>query len=300
MAKSLLITGGTGFIGQVLCQKLIEKGYALTVLSRQREADVKAQCGRVTSIQSLSELTDHSGFDGVINLAGEGIAEKRWSDERKQALRDSRIALTEHLVQTMRTFKHKPAVLVSGSAIGFYGDQGDRLVDENTQPNDDFSHRLCRDWENSANAATDDGIRVCFSRTGLVVGRDGGFLQRMLLPFKLCLGGRLGSGEQYMPWIHRQDVVNALVWMLENDSATGPYNVVSPNPVTNREFTRTLGRVLNRPTPFPAPAFVLRAAFGEMSRLLLTGQKARPERLLNEGFEFRFPELENALADAVG
>ncbi|MDX1635912.1 MAG: TIGR01777 family oxidoreductase [Marinobacter sp.] len=300
MAKTLLITGGTGFIGQLLCQKLASRGYTLTVLSRQSSEDVRALCGRVTPVKSLAELRDGEGFDGVINLAGEGIAEKRWTEARKQALRDSRIALTEELVEVLASLQRKPEVLVSGSAVGFYGDQGDTPVSEKTPPRDEFTHRLCRDWETAALNAEKQDIRVCLSRTGLVVGRQGGFLQRMLLPFKLGLGGRLGKGNQYMPWVHREDVVNGLIWMLETESASGPYNMVSPNPVTNQEFTRTLGAVLHRPTPFPAPAMALKLALGEMAKLLLTGQRAQPERLQAEGFEFRFAELKPALEDAVG
>jgi uncharacterized protein (TIGR01777 family) len=300
MAKSLLVTGGTGFIGKILCGRLLDKGYELTVLSRQDATSVRDTCGPVAPVNALRELQGAEGFDGIINLAGEGIAEKRWSEARKQALRDSRIALTEELVSTVQSFRRQPEVMVSGSAVGFYGDQGDRQVDENTPPEDEFTHRLCRDWEDAAKPVTEANTRLCLSRTGLVVGPRGGFLQRMVPPFKLCLGGRLGCGRQYMPWVHREDVVNALIWMLETATAEGAYNVVSPNPVTNAEFTKTLGRVLNRPTPFPAPPFALRIALGEMARLLLTGQKARPERLLAEGFQFRYPDLEAALADAVG
>ena len=183
--------------------------------------------------------------------------------------------------------------------MGFYGDQGDATVTEDTSPNDEFTHRLCRDWENAAKPLADDGVRVCFSRTGVVAGPGGGFLERMILPFKLGLGGRLGSGTQYMPWRHRDDVVGALIWMMENPNASGPFNVVSPNPATNAEFTRTLGKVLHRPTLFPAPAPVLKVALGEMARLLLTGQRAIPERLTQERFEFRYPELEQALSQSV-
>lgn len=300
MNKSILITGGTGFIGQSLCQTLIGKQYHLTVFSRRNPSDVLARCGRVAPIQSLSELRGGQGFDGVINLAGEGIADKRWSDRRKQLLRDSRIALTSELVDVVRSFERQPDVLVSGSAVGFYGAQGDQRVTEETTPRDEFTHRLCKDWEDAANTLASDGVRICLSRTGVVAGPGGGFLQRMVPPFRLGLGGRLGNGRQYMPWVHRQDVVNALVWMLETSEASGAYNVVSPNPVDNREFTATLGKVLNRPTLFPAPAFALKTALGEMARLLLTGQNAVPQRLTESGFKFRFPELRDALNDAVG
>lgn len=300
MAKRILITGGTGFIGKELCPRLLKRGDRLWVYSRQPPENVKAICGRVEAVNDLDSLRSGSGFDAVINLAGEGIADKRWSSSRKQALRDSRIRLTEQLVDLARTWEKLPEVMVSGSAVGFYGDQGAAPVTENTAPHDEFTHRLCNDWEKAAMALAGNNTRVCLSRTGVVAGPGGGFLQRMLLPFKLGLGGRLGSGEQYMPWVHRTDVVNALIWMLDTETAQGPYNVVSPNPVTNAEFTRTLGKVLHRPTPFPAPAPVLKVALGEMARLLLTGQNARPERLVNEGFVFRFEDLESALKDSVG
>lgn len=300
MAKRILITGGTGFIGKELCPRLLERGDQLTVLSRQPGESVRALCGRVEAVNDLESLRSGPGFDAVINLAGEGIADKRWSASRKQDLRDSRILLTAKLVEIIKTWEESPTVLVSGSAVGFYGDQGASPVTENTAPHDEFTHRLCSDWEKAAMELEDGNTRVCLSRTGVVAGPGGGFLQRMLLPFRLGLGGRLGSGKQYMPWVHRTDVVNALIWMVDTESARGPYNVVSPNPVTNAEFTRTLGRVLHRPTPFPAPAPVLKLALGEMSRLLLTGQNARPAKLTEEGFGFRFEDLEAALEDSVG
>jgi hypothetical protein len=299
MSKRILITGGTGFIGHVLCRELLARDYELTVFSRQPPETVKSSCGRVEAVSDLQQLRSHPGYDAVINLAGEGIADKRWSETRKQELRDSRIGVTETLVEVIRSWERAPEVLVSGSAVGFYGDQGAATVTEDTSPNDEVTHRLCRDWENAAKPLADDGVRVCFSRTGVVAGPGGGFLERMILPFKLGLGGRLGSGTQYMPWIHRDDVVGALIWMMENPNASGPFNVVSPNPATNAEFTRTLGKVLHRPTLFPAPGPVLKVALGEMARLLLTGQKAIPERLTQEKFEFRYPDLEQALSQSV-
>lgn len=299
MGKRILITGGTGFIGQVLCQELITEGHSLTVLSRQPAHNVQSVCGRVEPVHDLEQLRGREGFNVVINLAGEGIADKRWSQARKQELVDSRVALTNRLVDVIRSWETLPAVLVSGSAVGFYGDQGSQRVTEDTPPHDEFTHRMCSDWEQAALRLEPAGVRVCLSRTGIVAGPGGGFLQRMLLPFKLGLGGRLGSGEQYMPWVHRDDVVAALIWMMETDTASGAYNVVSPNPVTNRQFTRCLAGVLGRPAIFPAPAPVLKIALGEMSRLLLTGQMAVPERLEAEGFRFRFPDLSPALADAT-
>ncbi|WP_417518264.1 TIGR01777 family oxidoreductase [Marinobacter sp.] len=299
MKKRVLITGGTGFIGHVLCHELLKRGYELAVLSRQAADKVRSLCGQVEVISDLENLRSHPGFDAVINLAGEGIADKRWTDHRKQALRDSRIGLTNTLTDIIASWAKPPEAMVSGSAVGFYGDQGSTLVTEDTAPHDEFTHRLCKDWEDAALVLESKQVRVCLSRTGVVAGPGGGFLQRMILPFKLGLGGRLGNGHQYMPWIHRDDVVAALIWMLETPEASGAYNVVSPNPATNREFTRCLASTLKRPAIFPAPAPVLKLALGEMSRLLLTGQQAIPARLTSSGFVFQYPALEKALEDAT-
>jgi hypothetical protein len=299
MNKRVLITGGTGFIGNMLCREMLKRGYELAVLSRQSADKVRSLCGQVEVIADLENLRSHPGFDAVINLAGEGIADKRWTDQRKQALRDSRIGLTNTLTEIISSWAQPPEALISGSAVGFYGDQGSTLVTEDTVPHDEFTHRLCRDWEDAALKLRSHHVRVCLSRTGVVAGPGGGFLQRMIPPFRLGLGGRLGDGHQYMPWVHRDDVVAALIWMLETPEASGAYNVVSPNPATNREFTRCLADALRRPAIFPVPAPVLKIALGEMSRLLLTGQQAVPARLTDSGFGFSYPTLEKALADAT-
>ena len=299
MSKSLLITGGTGFIGSQLCPLLLSRGYTLTVLSRQSPGKVREQLGDVAVINDLSSLSGGDGFWGIINLAGAGIAEKRWSKARKQTLLESRIGLTRNLVKVAATWKYTPEVCVSGSAVGFYGDQGSKEVTEDTSPNDEFTHQMCRDWEAAAEPLAERGVRLCLSRTGLVIGKNGGFLSRMLLPFRLGLGGRIGSGEQYMPWIHMHDMVNGLIWLLETDQARGPYNLVSPAPKTNAEFTRTLADTLNRPALFPVPAFALKLALGEMAGLLLTGQKAVPARLAQQGFDFEYKDLRPALEQAV-
>lgn len=296
MEKHIVITGGTGFIGQKLCRVLHQLGWHVSVYSRQSTEQVQALCGPVRALDRLSALPGLGRIDAVINLAGEGIADKRWSKARKQALLDSRVALTQELVNHMKRCKEAPGVLVSGSAVGFYGDQGEHEVTEDSAPGDEFSHRMCAEWEAAALEAQDI-TRVCLSRTGLVVGPDGGFLQRMKLPFKMGLGGRIGHGRQYMPWIHRDDMVAGLLFLVNQEDAHGPYNLTAPNPVTNADFTRILGQTLKRPTLMPVPAVALKAAMGEMSRLLLTGQKALPSRLLEAGFEFRYPTLEQALKE---
>lgn len=300
MGKQILLTGATGFIGHILCRRLISEGHTLTILSRQPPDAAKSICGRVEVVQALDTLHAHPGFDAVFNLAGEGIADKRWSEARKQQLRACRIDLTRNLVQVVRSWQRMPEVMISGSAVGYYGDQGNVLVTEETPPHDEFTHRLCWDWEQEALKLQANDVRVCLSRTGIVADRHGGFLQKMLLPFKLGLGGRLGSGQQFMPWVHREDVVSGLLWMMDTPSANGAYNMVSPNPVTNRVFTKTLARALHRPALIPAPAPALRLMLGEMANLLLTGQKAIPKRLQEEGFEFRHTELTAALEEITG
>lgn len=298
MSRHIVITGGTGFIGQALCHRLHNLGHRLTVFSRRSEADVEQRCGRVRVINRLSAIPGLGPIDAVINLAGEGIADRRWTARRKQALWKSRIDLTEELVRQLDRCPEGPGALISGSAVGFYGDQEDRQVTEDTSPHDEFTHRMCVAWENAALQAPDT-CRVCFSRTGLVVGRDGGFLERMLPVFRMGLGGRLGKGTQYMPWIHRQDMVEGLIHLLDNPELEGPFNLTAPNPATNADFTRTLAKVLERPAFMSVPAPALWLALGEMAHLLLTGQSAVPEKLLNSGFEFNYPTLEPALREAV-
>jgi uncharacterized protein len=296
---NILITGGTGFIGKELCKRLLQRGEQLTVLSRQPET-VGERCGdSVAGLGSLAALSAGDHFDAVINLAGEPIANARWTERRKRLLWESRVTLTEQLVDYFARAQVKPKVLISGSAVGFYGDCGDPLLDETSTYTDDFSHRLCAAWEQAALEANKEGVRVCTLRTGLVVGKNGGFLQRMLLPFKLGLGGRLGEGRQWMSWVHRSDLIRMIEYLLDSPGSSGVYNSTAPHPVTNREFTRTLAKVLKRPALLPVPAPVLKVALGELSVLLLGGQRVVPKRFLEEAFEFEFETLEPALTDVL-
>lgn len=296
---NILITGGTGFIGKTLCKTLQEKEHQLTVLSRRPEK-VTSLCGEaVEAIDNLDKLDAEASFDAIINLAGEGIADARWTVKRKQILRDSRVKTTEQLVSFIERAKKKPDVLVSGSAVGFYGDKGNAALDENSLPYDDFSHRLCAEWEETAKNAETFGVRVCIVRTGLVIGRNGGFLKRMLPPFRLGLGGRLGDGRQWMSWIHRDDFIKIVELFLNSPTLQGVFNGTAPNPVTNDEFSRCLAKALNRPAFLPVPAFVLKMLLGELAELLLGGQRAFPKRILDAGFQFKFETLEQALQDVL-
>lgn len=295
----ILITGGTGFIGKQLCRFLLDKNHKLTVLSRNPNK-VPSLCGEsVQAINMISQLTSSDSFDAIINLAGEGIADARWTETRKQILLDSRINTTKQLIAYIERAGKKPEVLISGSAIGYYGNQGSEILDEKSIPREEFSHKLCAEWEAAALEAEKFSVRVCIIRTGLVIGNDGGFLQRLLLPFKWGLGGPMGDGKQWMSWIHRTDFIVIIDTLLELKTLQGIFNGTSPEPVTNAEFSQTLGKVLNRPAFLPVPAFVLKILLGEMAELLLGGQRVIPERLEKAGYQFQFKTLEQALSDVV-
>jgi len=294
-----VITGGTGFIGEALCRRLAARGETLTVLTRDPARTARVLPPGTRTVARIAELPAGEPVDAVINLAGEPIASGRWSAARKRRLEESRIGLTQELVHWMARATPRPRVLLSASAIGFYGDQGDAPVTEASAPHPEYTHALCDAWETAAFAARTHGIRTAVLRIGLVVGPGGGFLARMLPPFRLGLGGPIGSGRQWMSWIHREDLLGLIDFVLANEELDGVLNATAPNPVTGRDFARTLGRVLRRPALLPAPALAFRLAFGEMSRLLLTGQRVLPARALETGFRFRFADLEPALCDAL-
>lgn len=291
---NILITGGSGFIGKSLCAALVEAGHTPLVVSRSPEQTRRQLPDAVVVRSSVAKFAEDAPA-AIVNLAGEPIAEGRWTDKKKRALLESRVSITRELVQLCATQASPPSVLVSASALGYYGDQGARDVTEQTTPNDEFSHRLCRAWEAEANKAEASGIRVAILRIGLVLDAGGGMLSKTAPLFKLGLGGKLGSGKQYMPWVHREDIIRMILFLIEREDLSGPFNGSAPNPVSNAEFSRELGRALNRPAVLPAPALALKLVFGEMSRLLLTGAKMRPARLQEAGFEFRYPRLEQAL-----
>lgn len=291
----ILITGGTGFIGSALTRSLTDQGYEVTVLSRNPDS-VEKICGPgIIALNNLNQLKPEDTFQAIINLAGAPIFDARWSDARKQIIRDSRIGLTRQLVASMARMAVKPELLISGSAIGYYGDQGDTVLTEQSATHKDFSEQLCTDWENEAKKAEQLGVRVCLIRTGLVLAEGGGLLKRMLLPFRLGLGGRLGDGQQWMSWIHRQDWIAIARLMITDSSMQGAYNATAPNPVTNSEFARTLAHCLNRPALLPVPAWLLKILLGEMSGLVLGSQRVMPERLLALGFRFQYTDLSSAL-----
>ena len=292
----VLVTGGSGFIGKALCRQLLHGGHAITLLTRSQTGHIAGLPGA----RVIAQLEDAREIDAIVNLAGEPLAGGRWNTERKQAFRDSRIGTTEALLRWIESLAKRPRVLVSGSAIGYYGARDDTLLDEMARPGDDFAAMLCRDWETAAFKARDLGLRVCVLRTGIVLGRDGGALAQMLTPFRMGLGGPMGDGRQWMSWVQRSDLVRLILWLLQNESARGAYNGTAPTPVSNREFARTLGAVLKRPALLPMPAFALKLMLGEMAEsLLLSGQRVLPVKAEAEGFEFQFRSLELALKDLL-
>lgn len=296
---SILITGGTGFLGSALVETFLRKNYQVAVLSRSASKVASRFGERVSAFTRIEDLPDAAHFHAVVNLAGAGIFDQWWTQARKQQLRDSRILLTDQLVAWLSRSSQPAPVLISGSAIGIYGDQADRELDESSETIADFSQQLCADWEASALQAEQYGVRVCLIRTGLVLGEGGGLLQRMLLPFRLGLGGRLGDGQQWMSWVHREDWLSIVETLINNPQMHGAYNATAPYPVTNQQFSETLAKVLRRPLLLPLPAALLRCVLGEMAALLLGSQRVLPQRLLAQGFNFKFTQLDDAFSNLL-
>lgn len=294
---NILLTGASGLIGSHFLKQFYQHNN-FTLLSRFPEK-LTSQWPNSHVINSLDKLTDLNNFDAVINLAGEPIAEKRWTQAQKDSIYQSRLSITQKLSDLIIASTSPPTTFISGSAIGFYGRQTVANIDENYQDVfDEFSHKLCLDWENAALSCSVK-TRVCLLRTGIVLDKQQGALAKMITPFKFGVGTVLGSGDQVMSWIHKQDMVNAIHFILTNVNLSGPINMTAPNPATNKEFSETLAKVLHRPCLFKTPAAVLRLMLGEMSDLLLYGQHVTPNKLLEANFQFTFPELELALNDLL-
>ena len=291
----IVIAGGSGFLGRALQDHLRGLDHSVTVLSRRSQTAHQVAWTPNGSTGPWAAALE--GSDAVVNLAGEGIADGRWTAARKAALRSSRVLSTRSLVAAMRGLS-KPPALLNASGIGYYGDRGADLVTEEASAGNDFLARLCVEWEREAEHAA-MLTRVVVLRNGVVLHPSGGALKKMLLPFRLGTGGPLGSGAQYLPWIHLSDWVEMITWLLRQSEAHGPFNVTAPAPATNAQFTRALGRAVNRPAFIPVPGFALRLALGELADTLLTGQRAIPARATEMGFAFRFGEIEPALRDLL-
>ncbi len=298
----IMVTGATGFIGKELVKRLNDKGHEIVALTRSLETahfKIPVECdlrewnpeGRALSPSIMK------GIDAVINLSGEGIANGLWTESRKQNIMNSRVSSVRRLVDAMAQCNKRPSVFVSASAIGFYGDRGDESLDETASEGKGFLSRVCQRWENEIFETKNSGMRTVALRFGMVLGHDGGALSAMESAFRLGLGGRLGSGQQWMSWIHVSDLVDMLIHAVEQPGMNGIYNAVSPNPVKNLEFTKVLGQALNRPTILPAPAFAVRLVLGELSELLLASQRVASDKIVKTGFNFNFASLKDALED---
>ena len=300
----VLVTGASGFLGSHICDALLARGDAVVGLSRGPQR-ARATNPAVTwhAWSPGAERPPASaleGVDGVVNLVGEPI-DQRLSEDAKERIRESRERATKNLVDAISASEPRPLTLLSQSAVGYYGDRGEAMVDESTPSGTAFDSAVCVAWEAAARLAEEIGVRVVVTRTGLVLDPGGGLLKQLLLPFKLGVGGPLAGGRQYMSWIHLDDWARLLLWLLDTESASGSFNATSPHPVTNREFSKALGRVLGRPAAVPVPKLALKLRFGdEMGEILTGSQRAIPRRALDAGFEFAYPDLEPALRDLLG
>lgn len=300
--STLLVTGASGFVGSRLGSVAAETGHRVIALSRTPETAVAPYAERVEAWRPDTELVPSSVLNdigAVVHLAGETIG-TRWNPDKKQRIRDSRVNSTNQLVESLSKVETKPEVLVCASAIGFYGEGGDEEFTEDSPPGNDFLAEVCQEWELAAQKAEDLGIRVVRVRLGHVLGKNGGLLKTMLPPFQMGLGGRLGSGTQWMSWIHIDDVAEIILYAIENQNVNGALNATAPTPITNIEFTKTLGRVIRRPTLFPVPTFALKLRFGEFTDFVLMSQRVVPEKTVSMGYEFRYADLESALRASLG
>ncbi len=291
----ILVSGSHGLVGKALINSLTTDGHEVFRLVRRARSFGAAEVEWHPN-QGQIDAEHLEGFDAVVHLAGESIASGRWTDNKKRAIRESRVKGTSLLSETLARVSRQPSVFLSASAIGYYGDRGEELLTEDSAPGKDFLSSVCVEWENATKAAREKGIRTVHTRFGIILDTNGGALGQMLTPFRMGIGGRVGSGKQWMSWIALDDVVNGLKFLLADKQVQGPVNFVAPNPVTNAEFTKTLGRVLSRPTLFPVPAFAARLVFGELAdALLLSSQRVESSVLEDKGFLFSWPTLEAAL-----
>jgi uncharacterized protein (TIGR01777 family) len=296
---NVAVTGGTGFIGSVLCKRLLADGYAVTVLTRDRHRAQQQVKGQIRLIESLQELDDESTPETIVNFAGLSLGSGRWTKELKQTFISSRVGVTRQLIDYIAHVRSPPRLLISGSAVGYYGARGDEVLTEDSSPGQEYQADLCKAWEMEALKAANYGVRVCLLRSGVVLGKGGGALTSLLPQFKLGLGGHVGSGKQWMSWVHIDDLIDIVLHLMANKLLQGPFNITTPNPETNRDFASKLGAALNRPAFMWAPGWAMRLLVGEMTHLYVTGQKVIPKRLLESGYKFRYPELSLALAEIL-
>ena len=291
----ILITGSHGLVGKALISELVKDGHEIVSLVRHKSEGASEIEWHPNQGSIDSERV--SGFDVVVHLAGESIASGRWTDEKKRKIRESRVDGTTLLSRALAQSSKAPATFISASAIGYYGNRADELLNEKSAPGNDFLAEVCVAWERATGEAEARGVRTVHTRFGIILDQEGGALAKMLTPFRMGVGGRIGDGKQWMSWIALVDIIKGLKFVIENESIAGPVNFVAPNPVTNGEFTKSLGDAISRPTLFPMPSFAVRLAFGEMAdALLLSSAKVEPKRLQESGYRFEFEDLQPALA----
>ncbi|MEX2463365.1 MAG: TIGR01777 family oxidoreductase [Balneolaceae bacterium] len=296
--KQILITGGTGFIGTYLCNELLKAGHYLTLVTRSPEKYSEDQAKNMRYIGWDDELAQAvNRTDVIINLAGESLFGQRWTDSVKKRIYDSRILTTQKLTKLIAESASKPDLFISASAVGIYGDSGDKILDESAKSGKDFLAKVCIDWEKEALKASDYGVRVAIPRIGIVLEDNGGVIDKMKLPFMFFVGGPIGSGNQFVPWVHMRDLCQAILYPIENEELEGPYNACSPNPVTMKSLANVIGTVMNRPAYFRVPTAILKFILGEAAEPILSSLRAHPKILQCLGFQFEFEDLEEALAD---
>jgi len=305
----IVVAGGTGLIGQPLVEGLAADGHEIVVLSRNPDQYVSPVPDRVTIVRwdaaTVGKWATHlDGADAVVNFAGENLAgesllPKRWTEEKKRRIRESRVNAGKALVQAIKTVENKPKVLIQASAVGYYGATGDEIITESSHPGDDYLALVCIEWETTTAEVESLGVRRVITRTGLILTTEGGPLSRLLPFYRLYVGGYFGDGQQWWPWIHMQDEIRAIRFLLENETAAGAYNLTAPNPVTNQDFGKTLGKVMGKPSIMPVPRFALNLVVGEVATVVFDGQRVVPRRLEELGFTFQFKELEPALRDLL-
>lgn len=295
----IFITGGTGFIGNNLIDRLLEQNHNIVVLTRDVSKAKQKLGDKVKFCPTLDSLTTLDGYDAVINLAGERIIGRKWSNKQKRKLCYSRWNITSRLTELIHNSSNPPQVFISGSAVGYYGTQGENILTEDSSPRDEFIHQLCKKWEHLALNAKSSRTRVCILRTGIVLSKKGGMLSIMLIPFRLGLGATFGNGRQYISWIHIQDVVNGIIFLLNTAEAQGIFNLTAPNPISNSYFADTLSASLSRPRIFRIPSYILKIIMGEMSTMVLNGQRVVPMHLKNLNFSFTYEHLHKALKSIV-
>ncbi len=301
MSELVIISGATGFIGKALCAELIEKGYEVVGLSRNPDKVKELMPDPVSVVKwdakSSQGWMDYAdGAYAIVNLAGESIGSGRWTNKRKERILKSRLDSGGAVVEAVEKAKNKPAVIIQASGIGYYGDSGDKILDETSSPGSGFLVEVAKQWERTTKRVESMGVRHIIIRTGVVLGKEEGFLSRIILPYRFFMGGHMGSGKQWIPWIHIEDEVKAICFLMEKKDTHGVFNLTSPYPLTSRDFSKVLGKVMKKPAWLPVPGFILRLFLGEMAgELILSGQRAMPNRLMESGYKFLYPDAESAL-----